>query len=194
MGMFDEVLENVGKEYTGGGKGFEYGTHEVTIAVINPTQKKTKNDPKAEVIEVDVLDPTDDERVGHAVLYFHTEGGAKMSVTKILGLIVHNVGEEKKEKVRELGKQLFSKIDDPLQARDIAAKLMADKLVGKKAFFVAEPTGKYKTTNYGDIWHYEAEPQNADEHRDAVADDPLEGAESAKDEIANDEIPNFDDL
>lgn len=189
MGMFDDVLENVGKPYEGGGKGFEYGTHEVLIGAVEPTQKKTKNDPKAEVIEVEVYNDADDDQTAKATLYFHTEGGAKMSVTKILGLLVHNVGEEKKDAVRELGKKLFGSIDDPTKARDIAAKLMSEKLVGKKAFLVAEPQGKYKTTSYGDIWHYAAEPQG-----DAPAtEDPLAGATPLSEEEQND-IPDFKDL
>lgn len=190
MGLFDDVLEGVGKPYEGGGKGFEYGTHKVTIGVVEPTQKKTKNDPAAEVIEVEVYDPADDTRTGKATLYFHTEGGAKMSVTKVLGLLVHKVPEEKKEQVRTLGKKLFGDITDITKARDVAVKLMSEKLIGAEAFFVAEPQGKYKTTNYGDIWHYEAEPQNDNVH----AEDPLAGATPATEEIANDEIPGFDDL
>jgi hypothetical protein len=193
MGMFDEVLNNVG-EVRGGGKGFEYGTHEVIVGMIEPKQKKTKNDPKTEVIEVTVFDPADDERTATATLYFHTEGGARMSVAKILGIMVHNVGEEKKDAVRELGKKLFGGIDDPTKARDVAAKLMADKFMGSatkpgyKAFAVAEPNGKYKTTNYVDIWHYPAEPQN-----DAASKDPLAGATPVTAAEA-DELPDFGDL
>lgn len=187
MGMFDDLLENVGEPYKGG-KGFEYGTHEVVIGVAEAAQKKTKKDDSAEVIEVEVYDPADEARTGKATLYFHTEGGAKMSVTKILGIMVHNVGEEKKDKVRELGKKLFGDITDPTIARYVAAKLMADKLVGKKAFFVAEPNGKYKTTNYGDLWHHEAKPQN--EAPKTALEEVTDGGEK----VSTDEIPGFDDL
>ena len=199
MGMFDEVLENVGEPYKGGGKGFEYGTHEVVIGLIEPQQKKTKNNPEAEVIVVTVYDPADEERTAEATLYFHTEGGAKMSLTKILGIMVHNVGEEKKDKVRELGKKLFANIDDPTKARDVAAKLMMDKFMGAsdkpgyKAFLFADPQGKYKTTSYGDIWHYAYEDPDADDKADAAADDPLAGAEPLS-EAEQADIPNFDDL
>lgn len=189
MGMFDDVLENVGQPYKGGGKGFEYGTHKVTIGTIEPGQKKTKNNAQAEVIVVTVFDPADAERTAETTLYFHTEGGAKMSVTKVLGMLVHNVGEEKKDKVRELGKKLFGEINDPTVARDVAAKLMAEKLTGKEAFLVAEPNGKYKTTSYGDIWHYESSPQG-----DApVEESILDGATNVSKEKADD-IPDFDDL
>jgi hypothetical protein len=171
MGMFDDVLDNVGEPFKGGGKGFEYGTHEVIIGEVEAKQKNTKNDPKAEVIEVLVFDEADNDKQATCTLYFHTPGGAKMAVTKVLGIMVHNVGEEKKDAVRELGKKLFGAIDDPTKARDVAFKLMQDKLVGKKAYLVAEPQGKYKTTSYGDIWHYEATPQG--ESQDA-------GQEAAK--------------
>jgi hypothetical protein len=160
MGMFDDVLENVGEPF-GGGKGFEYGTHEVVIGTVTPKQKKTKANDAAEVIEVEVFDEADNDRTATCTLYFHTEGGAKMSVAKVLGILVHNSGEDKKDAVRELGKKLFASIDDPTKARDVAAKLMADKMIGKKAYLVAEPNGKYKTTSYGDLWHYAAEPQSA---------------------------------
>lgn len=189
MGMFDDVLKNVGEPYTGGGKGFEYGTHEVMIGVVDPVKKKTKNNPEAEVIEVEVYDPNDEERTAKATLYFHTEGGAQMSVTKILGILVHNVGEEKKETVRNLGKKLFASITDPTEARDVAAKLMSDKMIGKKAYLVAEPQGKYKTTSYGDIWHYEAEPQG-----DAPTETVLEEVTKGGEPVPEDEIPEFDDL
>lgn len=158
MGMFDDVLENVGEPFKGG-KGFTYGVHEVIIGTVTPTQKKVKSNDAAEIIEVEVFDEKDNDRTATCTLYFHTPGGAKMSVAKVLGLMVHNVGEDKKETVRTLGKKLFANIDDPTKARDVAAKLLSEKLIGKKAYLVAEPQGKYPTTSYGDIWHYPAEPQ-----------------------------------
>lgn len=194
MGMFDDVLENVGEPYKGG-KGFEYGTHEVVIGLAEPQKKKTKNNPEAEVIVVTVFDPKDQDRTAEATLYFHTEGGAKMSVTKILGILVHNVGEEKKEKVRELGRKLFSQIEDPIKARDVAAQLIADKVIGKKAFLFVDPQGKYKTSNYGDIWHYAYEDPNADdraEREERANDLPLGGTEVSPEDAAG--MPNFDDL
>lgn len=188
MGMFDDVLENVGEPFKGG-KGFEYGTHEVVIGTVTPTEKKVKSNDKAAVIEVEVFDEADNDKTATCTLYFHTEGGAKMAVTKILGIMVHNVGEEKKDAVRELGKKLFSSIDDPTKARDVAAKLMSDKLVGKKAYLVAEPQGKYKTTSYGDIWHYAAEPQSAPQD-DAQATAKAVGGAVA-DEETTDNAPDF---
>lgn len=160
MGMFDDVLDNVGEPFAGG-KGFTYGTHEVIIGEVEATTKKTKAHDAAEIIQVLVFDEADNDIQATCTLWFHSEGGAKMSVAKVLGIMVHNVGEEKKDAVRELGKKLFSSITDPVKARDVAFKLMQDKLVGKKAYLVAEPNGNYKTTKYGDLWHYAAVPQNA---------------------------------
>lgn len=188
MGMFDEVLENVGEPYKGGGKGFERGTHKVTILLAEPQQKKTRNDPNAEVIVVSVCDPADQDKTAEATLYFHTEGGAKMSVTKVLGLLVHKVGEEKKDSVRALGKKLFEQIDNPTKARDIAAKLINEKLIGHEGFLFVDPQGNYNTSSYGDLWHYEYEDQNA-----TKAEDPLAGATPVTEDEAKD-IPNFDDL
>lgn len=188
MGMFDDVLENVGEPFKGG-KGFEYGTHEVLIMLAEAKEKKTKNDPKAAVIEVTVADELDQEKTATCTLYFHTEGGAKMAVAKVLGIMVHNVGEEKKDAVRELGKKLFASVDDPTKARDVAAKLINDKMIGKKAYLVAEPSGKYKTTSYGDIWHYPAEPQSEPQD-DAQATAKAVGGAVADDETAAD-APDF---
>lgn len=188
MGMFDDVLENVGEPFKGG-KGFEYGTHEVLIMLAEAKQKKTKANDKAEVIEVTVADEQDNDKTAICTLYFHTEGGAKMAVAKVLGIMVHNVGEEKKDAVRELGKKLFATVEDPTKARDVAVKLMNDKMIGKKAYLVAEPQGKYKTTSYGDIWHYPAEPQS-DPIDDAQAVAKATGGAVADDALADD-APDF---
>lgn len=164
MGLFDDVLDNVGEPYKGG-NGFEYGTHEVIIGTAEAKSKDTKKAKDCAIIEVVVFAEDNNDKQATCTLWFHTEGAAKMSVTKVLGMLVHNVGEEKKEAVRELGKKLFGSIDDPIKARDVAAKLMNDKLLTKKAYLVAEPQGDYSTTAYGDLWHYPATPQG--EPRDA---------------------------
>lgn len=190
MGMFDEVLENVGEPFKGG-KGFEYGTHEVLIMQAEAKQKKTKANDKSEVIEVVVADEADNDKNATCTLYFHTEGGAKMSVTKILGILVHNAGEEKKDTVRELGKKLFGSIDDPVKARDVAVKLLSEKMIGKKAYLVAEPQGKYKTTSYGDLWHYAAEPQGEPQDEAQAAAKATGGAVA---DVSEDELPDFGDL
>lgn len=182
--MFDQVLDNVGKEYQGG-KGFEYGTHEVVIGTVEAKSKDTKKAKDCAIIEVIVFDEADNEKSANCTLWFHTDGAAKMSVTKVLGLLVHKVGEDKKDKVRELGKQLFASVNDPTKARDIAAKLMGDKLIGAKAYLVAEPQGKYLTTSYGDLWHYAAEPQGS-------GDDKVDLSQAG--DVKADDIPEFGDL
>lgn len=187
MSLFDEVLENVGKPYKGAGKGFELGTHEVIIGTVEAKAKDTQKVKGAAIIEVVVFDEADNDKNAICTLWFHTDGAAKMSVTKVLGLLVHKVPEDKKDAVRELGKKLFGSIDDITKARDIAAKLMSDKLLGAKAYLVAEPQGKYSTTSYGDLWHYAAEPQGDKKVANAV------GGEVASD-ISADEIPEFGDL
>lgn len=188
MGLFDDVLDKVGEPYKGG-KGFEYGTHEVLIMLADAKQKDTKKAKDCAVIEVTVCGKGDEEdREAICTLWFHTEGAAKMSVTKILGLLVHSVGDEKKDAVRELGKKLFGSIDDPIKARDIAAKLMQDKLIGKEGYLVAEPQGNYSTTSYGDLWHYAAEPQSAENKAERAATADKVGGE----DVTNDpdyEIP-----
>lgn len=191
MGMFDEVLENVGQPYQGG-KGFEYGTHEVLIMLAEAKSKDTKKAKDCAIIEVTVAGKEDQEKTASCTLWFHTEGAAKMSVTKVLGLIVHKVSEEKKDAVRELGKKLFGSITDPVAARDVAAKLINDKLIGAEGYLVAEPQGKYKTTSYGDLWHYPAEPREdeAATVAEAVGGEDITGTEEAEN------IPTFseDDL
>ncbi len=180
MGLFDDVLDNVGEPYKGG-KGFEYGTHEVVIGTAEAKAKDTQKTKGAAIIEVVVFDEEDNEKSATCTLWFHTEGAAKMSVTKILGMLVHSVGEEKKDKVRELGKQLFGSIEEPVKARDVANKLINDRLLGKKAYLTAIPNGSYKTTSYGDLWHYPAVPQ--DERQTGIA---------KSDELDTSELPEFD--
>jgi hypothetical protein len=182
MGLFDDVIDNVGephKTYNG----FEYGTHEVIIGEAEAKAKDTKKAKGCAVIEVTVIGKEDNEKEAKCTLWFHTEGAAKMSVTKVLGLLIHSVGEEKKDAVRELGKKLFGSIDDPVKARDVAAKLINDKLITKEAYLVAEPQGNYTTTSYGDLWHYAAEPQAARSTEAVIA---ATGGEDVTDELADD--------
>lgn len=191
MGLFDSVLDNVGAEHKGG-KGFEYGTHEVIIGEAKAVTKKVKANPEAAVIEVTVFDEADNEKTALCTLYFHTEKGAQMSVSKVLGLIVHKVSPEKKDAVSEFGKKLFGAIEDPTVARDVAVKLINDKLIGAKAYLVVEPQGKYKTSSYGDIWHYPAEPES--DAPTTAAADPLAGSTDITGTKEAEAIPDFDDL
>lgn len=183
-GIFDDILANVGEPYTGG-KGFEYGTHEVIIGTAEAKSKDTQKAKNCAIIEVVVFDETDNDKKANCTLWFHTEGAARMSVKKVLGIMVHNVGEEKKDRVRELGKQLFGGISDLTKSRDIAVKLINEKLLTKKAYLVAEPQNGYNTTSYGDLWHYPAEPQSKKQE--------ILGGEDVTEEVAGD-LPDFGDL
>jgi len=189
MGLFDDVLDNVGEPFKGGGKGFEYGTHEVIIGTAEAKSKDTKTTKGAAIIEVIVFDETDNDKKATCTLWFHTDGAAKMSVAKVLGLLVHKVSEDKKDAVRELGKKLFGSVDDITKSRDIAAKLMNDKLLGAKAYLVAEPSGKYPTTMYGDLWHYPAEPQAPAPNDSDSVTDVLGGV--VDNETSQEDIPDF---
>jgi len=180
MGFLDDTLNKVGEEYQGG-KGFEAGTHTVTILAAEAAESKDRP-----IIRVTVGDPADTDKTAEATLWFHTEGGAAMGVAKVMGLLVHNNDEEKKPKIRELGKKLFSSIDDPKKARDVAAKLLSEKLVGKEAYLVVEiDNSKYSTSRYGDLWHYEAKAKNDEIN---TADDLGGTAENA------DDLPGFGDV
>lgn len=172
MGIFDDVLENVGEPFHSI-KGFEAGSHEVIIGEVQATIKNTKKSGDAEVINVIVFDEEDNDKTATCTLWFHTEGGAKVAVSKILGLMVHNVGEEKKDKVRELGKKLFGTISDPKEARKVVEKLMNDKMIGYKAYLIAEPQNGYTTTSFGDLSPYPIEKKN----------DLLDGATDVTDEV-----------
>lgn len=155
--LFDDILNNLDKERTGSsGQGFEYGTHTVVIGLA-----EAKTDAKGrDVIKVTVMDPNDNDKTAEATLWFHSAGGAKMSVDKVLRLIVHNVDESKKPKVRELGEKIFAAITDFGKARDAALTLINEKLIGKEAYLAVNPSGNYTTSKYGDLWYYPAEPQN----------------------------------
>ena len=153
--LFDDILNNLDKERNNSGQGFERGTHTVAIGLA-----ESKTDAKGrDMIKITVLDPNDNEKTAEATLWFHSEGGAKMSVDKVLRLLIHNVDEDKKPKVKELGEKLFASINDTKKARDIALNLINEKLIGKEAYAVADPQGNYSTTKYVDIWYYPAKPQ-----------------------------------
>lgn len=182
MGFLEQVLDNVGEPYKGGG-GFERGLYEIIIGEAEATQDKNNRD----IIKVTVFNSDDNDQTAEATLWFHTEGGAKLSVTKILGILVHNVGEEKKEAVRELGKKLFATTNTPAEAQKIAIKLINDKLIGKKAYLLVNPKGDYKTSAYGDIWHY---PAKLKDDAQAVADVVGGTVET----VSDDELPDFGDI
>lgn len=180
MGFLDEVLDKVGEEWQGG-KGFEAGTHPVKIMLA----ESTKDSKDRDIIKVTVCDAEDEEKTAEATLWFHTEGGAKMSVTKVLGLLVHSVDESKKEQVRDLGKKVFAKADTIAKAQPIVLKLLNEKLIGKEGFLVATPNDKYLTTKYGDLWHYPAEAQTVKQTAD------VKEAMGGGEEIDIEDIPDL---
>jgi len=149
--LFGDILNDLDKDKTGGqGQGFEYGTHTVVIGLAEAkTDAKGRN-----VIKVTVMDPNDNDKTAEATLWFHSAGGSKMSVDKVLRLIVHNVDESKKPKVKELGEKIFAAITDFAKARDAALTLINEKLIGKEAYLAVNPSGNYTTSKYGDIWYY----------------------------------------
>lgn len=152
--FLDDVLNTVGEPWSGS-QGFPAGTHKVAILEAEAIKDKKDRD----VIKVIVCDPDNQDMQAEATLWFHTEGGAKMAVTKVMGLVVHSVGEEKKEAVKTLGKKVFASADTPTKAQAVALKLLNEKLIGKEAFLVVTPNGNYSTSKYGDLWHYPAEAQ-----------------------------------
>lgn len=178
MGFLSEVLNNVGKEY--GGKGFTAGTHKVIIG----TAEATTDSKDRDIIKVTVFDKDDEELSAEATLWFHTEGGAKMGVSKVLGILVHNQQtEEKKQAVSALGKKLFGTIDTPKKSQEVAVKLLNEKLTGKEAFLVVEVRGDYTTSRYGDLWHYEAKAKTDDKPKVDTSQAP--GVEAS-------DLPDFD--
>jgi hypothetical protein len=190
MGLFDDVLDNVGEPFQGG-KGFEYGTWPVVIGTAEAKAKDTKGGKGNKIIEVVVFDKEDNDKKATCTLWFHTEGAAKMSVTKVLGLLVHKVAEDKKDQVRELGKKLFGSVTDISEARDVATKLMQDKLIGAEGFVFCDPQGKYKTTAYGDLWHYNYEDPNADDRAERAERAEELGGEDVTKEMGDD-LPKFE--
>lgn len=160
-GFLDDVLDNIGAVF-GGGKGFTEGPHTVNILMAEDSVKKKSDGTLMDVIIVSVQDKQNEDVIGEAVLYFHTEGGAKMAVAKVGGLLVHNAPEDKKERIHELVKQAFSTANergDLKVTKEMCLRLLSEKLIGKEAFITAEPQNGYDTTKYVDLWHYEQTPK-----------------------------------
>lgn len=178
-GLFDDIIDNLDKEYIPS-KGFPKGTHEVIIMLAEAVTDSKDRD----IIKVTVADKKDESIIGEATLWFHSEGGARMSMDKVLRLLSHNTPEENKPKVKELGKKIAAGVTDLKKGRDIALKVLTEKLIGKEGYFVVDPQGKYDTSKYGDLWYYPAEPQS---DRKPKVDMSQAG------DVTEDEIPDFGD-
>lgn len=169
-----DAIVNAGKEPTGG-NGFTPGAHTVKIGLAEAqTDSKDRS-----IIRVTVIGDNDEE--GEATLWLHTDGGAKMAVTKVLGILVHNVSEDKKPTISEFGKRVFANVKEPADVKDGLLKILNEKLIGKEAFIYAEPQEKYDTTKYVDLWHYDQSkrapkgaPVDHDETIDNVDDEEVE--------------------
>ncbi len=175
-GFLDETLDKVGQTPSGA-TGFTPGAHTVHIGLA----EAAKDNKDREIIRITVIGANDEE--GEATLWLHTEGGAKMAVTKVLGILVHNqVSEEKKAGISDFGKRVFADIKTPAETKDGLMKILNEKLIGKEAFIYAEPQEKYDTTKYVDLWHYDQSkraPKGATLDQDNAIDN-IDGAEEVE--------------
>ncbi|HWT40170.1 MAG TPA: hypothetical protein VN081_02765 [Dongiaceae bacterium] len=190
-GFLDDVFDKIGSYENN--SGFTRGTHPVKILLAeDETDAKDRS-----IIKLSVEGANGE--LGEATLWFHSEGGAKMAVTKIAGALVHNASEDRKDSIRESVKKLLTKaseMGDLELTKKVILKLIAEKLIGKEGFAVADPQGKYSTTKYVDFWHYEFQLDDDEAPKsdvDKVADAMGGGEEVAVPEDDDDiEIP--DDL
>lgn len=161
------VLDTVG-EPVNMSQGFTPGAHTVHIGMA----EATKDSKDRDIIKVIVIGENDEE--GEATLWLHTEGGAKMAVTKVLGILVHNTAEEKKATISDFGKRVFAGVKEPEDVKEGLMRILNEKLVGKEAFIFAEPQEKYDTTKYVDLWHYDQSKRQVEVKTTPA---PLDGAE-----------------
>lgn len=152
-----------------GATGFAPGAHTVKIGMA----EATKDSKDRDIIKVIVLGESDEE--GEATLWLHTEGGAKMAVTKVLGILVHNTAEEKKATISDFGKRVFAGVKEPGDVKEGLMRILNEKLTGKEAYIFAEAQEKYDTTKYVDLWHYDQGKRTPAETKTTPA--PLDGAE-----------------
>ena len=167
--FLEDVLNNVGKPM--GANGFTAGAHTVHIGMV----EGTKDSKDRDIIKVTVIGENDEE--GEATLWLHTEGGSKMAVTKVLGILVHNVAEDKKATISEFGKRVFASVKTPADTKDGLLKILNEKLIGKEAYIFAEPKDGYKTSKYVDIWHYDQSSRKPTEEVSNVDGEILDASE-----------------
>ena len=147
----------------GGAQGFVPGAHTVEIGLA----EAVKDSKDRDIIKVIVIGENDEE--GEATLWLHTEGGAKMAVTKVLGILVHNTPEDKKATISEFGKRVFAGVKEPADVKDGLMRILNEKLIGKEAFIFAEAQEKYDTTKYVDLWHYDQSKRQPAESQATIA-------------------------
>lgn len=147
-----------------GAQGFTPGAHTVKIGLA----EATKDSKDRDIIKVIVIGENDEE--GEATLWLHTEGGAKMAVTKVLGILVHNTPEEKKATISDFGKRVFAGVKEPADVKEGLLRILNEKLIGKEAFIYAEQQEKYDTTKYVDLWHYDQSKRQPSAREDAAYD------------------------
>lgn len=190
MGYLDEVFDKIGSYENN--TGFKRGTWPVKILLAEDEQDAKDR----EIIKVSVEGANGE--LGEATLWMHSEGGAKMAVSKVGGLIIHNSAEDKKDSIRENMKKLFAKaseLNDLKLTKKILMKIISDKLIGKEGFVVADPQGKYSTTKYVDLWHYEYQLEKNQDIADAEADNKTDSDEETAEEIiASGKPVDLDDI
>ena len=142
-----EALEQTGKA-PNTSTGFTPGAHTVRIGLA----EATKDSKDRDIIKVTVIGENEEE--GEATLWLHSPGGSKMAIIKVLGILVHNVKEDKKATISDFGKRVFAGVKEPKDVKDGLLKILTEKLMGKEAYIYAEPQEKYDTTKYVDLWHY----------------------------------------
>ena len=191
MGYLDDVFDKIGSYENN--KGFARGTWPVKILLAEDEQDSKDR----EIIKVSVEGANGE--LGEATLWMHSEGGAKMAVSKIGGAIIHNSPEDKKDSIRESMKKLFAKaseLNDLNLTKKILMKIIAEKLIGKEGFAVADPRGKYSTTKYVDFWHYPFVLEDDNEVVDKKPADKFYPASETtiEEDIKNGEPVDIDDI
>jgi hypothetical protein len=186
-GFLDDVFDKIGSYENN--TGFKRGTWPVKILLAEDEEDSKGRD----IIRVSVEGANGE--LGEATLWMHSEGGAKMAVSKVGGLIIHNSDESKKDSIRESMKKLFAKaseMNDLKLTKKVLMKIISEKLIGKEGFAVSDPQGKYSTTKYVDLWHYEYQLEDGDGVDKKADATPVETAEeiiaSGKDVTDDDDI------
>ena len=192
-GFLDDVFEKIGSYENN--SGFPRGTHPVKILLAEDETDSKDRD----IIKVSV--EGENGEIGEATLWMHSEGGAKMAVTKVAGLLVHNASEDRKDSIRESVKKLLQKaseMNDFKLTKKVLLKIIAEKLIGKEGFAVSDPQGKYSTTKYVDLWHYPFVLDDDDDDQPATDVDKVKDAMGGGTEVTpptdDDDIEIPDDL